>query len=179
MKIIAGRLGGRHFNALSGNRTHPMSEKARGAMFNMLGDIKGLTVLDPFAGSGALSFEAISRGAESALLIEIDHTAQDMIKRSCEALGLEEQIRLIPGNCLGWSGRNKQQQFDLVLCDPPYDRILIGSIERLSTHVKIGGMLVLSWPKHLDTEELKTMEVVKVGKYGDAQLVFYRRTLLK
>lgn len=175
MRIIAGKLGGRQFNAQTGSRTHPMSEKARGAMFNMLGDINGLTVLDAFAGSGALSFEAISRGAASALAIEIDKTAQSTIKRSTEELVLQDQIHLISGNCLGWSARNKDQQFDLVLCDPPYDRILIGSIQKLAIHVKLGGLLVLSWPKHVEVGELKNTDIVKTGKYGDAQLVFYRR----
>ena len=175
MRIIAGRLGGRQFNAHTGHRTHPMSEKARGAMFNMLGDINGLTVLDAFAGSGALSYEAASRGAESVLAIEIDKSAQKTIKRSTEELELEDKIHLISGNCLGWSARNKDKQFDLVICDPPYDRILIGTIEKLSVHVKPGGLLVLSWPAHVEIGELKGTEIVKSGKYGDAQLVFYRR----
>ena len=69
MRVIAGRLGGRLFDSPHTRRTHPMSDKARGALFNMLGDIEGMHVLDPFAGTGALSFEAISRGAASALAI--------------------------------------------------------------------------------------------------------------
>ena len=175
MRIIAGKLGKRQFTAHTGSRTHPMSEKARGAMFNMLGDIHGLTVLDAFAGSGALSYEAISRGAASALAIEIDKTTQKTIKQSIEELGLDEQVRLISGNCLGWSSRNKDMQFDLVLCDPPYDKILIGTIEKLGVHVKTGGLLVLSWPRHVEVNDIKSFNIVKTGSYGDAQLVFYRR----
>ena len=60
MRIIAGTLGGRNFDSKS-QATHPMSEKMRGALFNVLGDIDGLKVLDCFAGSGAIGFEAISR----------------------------------------------------------------------------------------------------------------------
>ena len=66
MRIIAGSLGGRVFKAPSGHRTHPMSEKIRGAIFNALGDISDLTVLDAFTGSGALCFEAVSRGVANA-----------------------------------------------------------------------------------------------------------------
>ena len=60
MRVISGKFGGQLFDAPKGHRTHPMSEKVRGALFSVLGDISGLTVLDAFAGSGALSIEAIS-----------------------------------------------------------------------------------------------------------------------
>nr|MBP9820948.1 RsmD family RNA methyltransferase [Candidatus Saccharibacteria bacterium] len=60
MRIIAGFLGGRLIESPHNNKTHPMSEKMRGALFNSLGDINGLTFLDAFAGTGACGFEAIS-----------------------------------------------------------------------------------------------------------------------
>ncbi|MCA9330109.1 RsmD family RNA methyltransferase, partial [Candidatus Saccharibacteria bacterium] len=63
MRIISGKLGSRQFIAPKGFATHPMGDRVRTALFNTLGDIVGLTVLDAFGGSGAISFEAISRGA--------------------------------------------------------------------------------------------------------------------
>jgi 16S rRNA (guanine966-N2)-methyltransferase len=75
VRIIAGSLKGRTFSEPHGHRTHPMSEKVRGALFNALGDIEGLTFLDAFAGSGALSFEAASRGAKSVIAIDKDGPA--------------------------------------------------------------------------------------------------------
>jgi len=71
VRIIAGYLSGRQFNSPRSNRTHPMSDKARGGLFNSLGDISGLSLLDAFAGSGALSFEAISRGTASSVAVDI------------------------------------------------------------------------------------------------------------
>ncbi len=56
MRVISGFLGGRNFESPHGHRTHPMSEKVRGAIFGALGDIKGLTVLDAFSGSGRISY---------------------------------------------------------------------------------------------------------------------------
>ena len=63
MKVVAGSRGGRNFASPHNNRTHPMSDKVRGALFNALGDLDGLSVLDAYAGSGACSLEAASRGA--------------------------------------------------------------------------------------------------------------------
>lgn len=176
MRVITGLLGGRQFDSPSGHKTHPMSEKARGALFGVLGDIKGLTVLDPFAGSGALSYEAISRGAKSSVMIELDKSAQKAIHKNVEKLELEEKVSLFPGNCLSWSDRHTDMLFDLVLCDPPYDRILIRSIQKLGRHVKPKGLLVLSWPGHLKADQLTNFEQLKVNTMGDAQLIFYRRT---
>ena len=103
MRIISGTLGGRHFDAPNGNKTHPMSDKARGGLFNALGDIKGLTVLDAFAGSGALSFEAISRGAKNAIAIDIDRSAITSVVKSAKELGVEDKIKTVRANASGWS----------------------------------------------------------------------------
>lgn len=175
MRIIAGTLGGRQFESPHGHHTHPMSEKVRGALFNMLGDITDLTVLDPFAGSGALCYEAMSRGASEVQAIELDKTAQSAVRQNTINLGLADKISLFPGNCLSWSSRNRTKLFDLVLCDPPYDRILIRSIQKLGSHAKVGGLLALSWPGHLKAEDLVGFEQLKISNYGDAQLVFYKR----
>ncbi len=179
MRVIAGHLGGRPFDSPKGHRTHPMSDKVRGALFNMLGDLTGLTVLDAFAGSGALSYEAVSRGATEVQAIELDKTAQNTIKQNIDKLGLNDQVVLYPGSCLRWSARHQDTLFDVVLCDPPYDRVLIGVIQKLSRHVKPQGILALSWPGHLKQESIGGFEQIKAQSYGDAQLVFYRRILIK
>ena len=86
MRIIAGELRGRQFNSPKGHRTHPMGDRVRTALFNTLGDISDLTILDAFAGSGALTFEAISRGAKSAVTLEIDYDAYEVIQQNAEDL---------------------------------------------------------------------------------------------
>ena len=72
MRVVSGSLGGRLFDSPRTHRTHPMSEKARGALFNTLGDIHGLRILDAYAGSGAITIEAESRGAQHVTAIDID-----------------------------------------------------------------------------------------------------------
>ncbi len=174
MRVIAGTLGGRQFQSPGGHRTHPMSEKMRGAMFGVLGDIKGLTVLDPFAGSGALGFEAVSRGAKSALLLDKDKLAASCIEANIASLGLEDQVTGVQANALSWSKKNYGTTYDLILADPPYDRLPFAPIERLAYHLAPKGVYVLSWPAQYEVARLKGLEIVSQKQYGDAQLVFFR-----
>lgn len=176
MKIIAGTLGGRIFHEPKGHKTHPMSEKMRGALFNALGDIEGLVFLDAFAGSGALSFEAISRGAKQAVAVEKDKTAYDSIRLSIDELKLSQQIKATRANVSGWSLHNMENKFDVVLFDPPHDDLNRDLLQKLtSRHVKVKGLAVLCWPGHEKAPEFDSVEIVENKNYGDAQLVFYRR----
>lgn len=174
MRIIAGRLGGRQFESPRGHRTHPMSDKIRGALFNILGDVKDLSVLDPFAGSGALSFEAVSRGAASAVAIEADRNAQKTIADNIVVLNLGEQVKLIRASANAWLQTTSGVKFDLVLCDPPYDDLQLGLVCRLSRHVASNGLLVLSAPGGIDPPNLDGFTNIERRIYGDAQLIFYR-----
>ena len=175
MRIIAGNLGGRNFDPPRGHRTHPMSEKMRGALFAVLGDIEGLTVLDGFSGSGALSFEALSRGAKEALAIESDRQAQDTITQNITSLGLQNSCQLIRANTSSWADNNSDVQFDLVLCDPPYDDLQLKLLEKLATHTKISGTYVLSYPGANEVPKLTGLELLTAKSYGDSQLAFYRK----
>jgi len=176
MRIIAGRLGGRQFESPRTQRTHPMSDKVRGALFNALGELHGLTVLDAFAGSGALSFEAVSRGAAHVLAIDIDSEAVKTIAKNIQMLDLTDMIDVRRKNISGWSRNNQNQQFDIVLADPPYDDIRPDVLERLTRHVTPRGIFILSWPGSEPIREFAGLEQISNKDYGDAQLVFYRQT---
>jgi 16S rRNA (guanine966-N2)-methyltransferase len=173
MRVISGSLKGRQFQSPSGHRTHPMSEKMRGAMFGVLGDIEGLTVLDAFAGSGALSFEALSRGAKSVLMLDDDKTAQDAITANILSLGVSK-ARFIRANAISWSRQNAHQKFDLLLTDPPYDKLPFPVIEKIVQNLAPKGTYVLSWPSQYEHPKLAGLEVIANKVYGDAQLVFYQ-----
>ncbi len=174
MRIIAGRLGGRNFDSPGSFKTHPMADKVRGALFNVLGDITDLTVLDAFAGSGALSFEAISRGAHSALAIDSDREAQRVIAGNIDKLGLDRQIRLVKASSGAWLETNPHATFDLVLCDPPYDNLQRSLLARLANRVEEDGLFVLSWPGDQDPPEIECLRQLEYRQYGDASLIFYR-----
>jgi 16S rRNA (guanine966-N2)-methyltransferase len=177
MRVIAGRLKGREIKSPTSHKTHPMSDKVRGALFNVLGDIEDLTFLDVFAGSGALSIEALSRGAKSAVAIDVDRVAYSAIGHNIEELGLNDQLRAVRARASGWSARNTEQKFDVLLFDPPYDDLQINLVERLiKLHLKPGALAVLSFPGNFKPEKLVNTEIVSDKNYGDAQLVFYRKT---
>ncbi len=176
MRVVAGRLGGRVFESPRGHRTHPMSEKARGAIFNALGDIEGLSFLDAYAGSGALAIEAVSRGAAHVVAIDVDIDAVKAISSNISALGLEDFVQVLRKNVSGWSRNNQHRQFDVVLVDPPYDDIRPNVLERLLVHVKPGGLLVLSWPGNEQVRSFAHATTVAHKELGDIQLVFYRKT---
>lgn len=175
MRIVAGRLGGRIFESPRTHRTHPMSEKARGALFNALGDIENLSFLDAYAGSGALSLEAVSRGAKSVLAIDIDVEAVKTIAKNSALLGLEDYITVRRKNISGWSRNNQDKKFDIVIADPPYSDIRPDVIERLGVHVGSQGVLCLSWPASEPIRQINGFEMVSNKSLGDIQLVFYRR----
>lgn len=129
MRIVGGDLRGR---ALRGPRTdaiRPTSDRLREALFNVLAyayddAVAGARVLDLFAGTGALSFEALSRGANYALLVDEGAEARGLIRENIEALGLEGTTRLYRRDATKLGLAQAIGRFSLVFCDPPYGRDL-------------------------------------------------------
>lgn len=177
MRVISGSLRGQSFDSPKGHRIHPMSEKMRGALFNILGDIEGLIVLDAFAGSGALSFEAISRGAKRSVAIDIDRDAITTIVNSSQALHIQSEVQAVRAHVGSWSKSNKGVRFDLVLCDPPYDKLPLSLLQKLTGHVRSEGLFVVSWPGNLIPPEFPGLTKIKQQSYGDSQLIFYKNTV--
>lgn len=167
-------MGGRQFDAPKGHRTHPMSEKARGGLFSALGDIEGLSVLDAFAGSGALSFEAISRGAKHATAIDIDKSAISTVVNSAKKLGINDKIKAIRANASGWSDNNPHAKYDIIICDPPFDQLKINLIQKIAKHIEEDGIFIVSQDSSLKSFELKLLKIVKTKSYGDVILTFYK-----
>lgn len=176
MRIIAGSLGGRLFESPHGHRTHPMSERVRGALFNALGDIKGLSVLDAFSGTGAIAFEAISRGADQSLAIELDQGAFSTILSNIKSLDLSGRVQAVRKDAKSWSRNHKASQFDVVVCDPPYDDVKYTLLIQLAYHTKPNGVLVYSLPPdHGFSLPDTDFDVISQKSYGDATLIFYKR----
>jgi 16S rRNA (guanine966-N2)-methyltransferase len=176
MRIIAGSLKGREFRSPHGHKTHPMSDKVRGALFNVLGDVEGLTFLDAFAGSGALAFEAASRGAKSVTAIDKDRSAHKILEQNVAELKLGGLVHAVSANTGGWSMHNVEKKFDILILDPPYSELQLSLLGRLiKRHLGPGGLAVFSLPGAAEVPKFESTEIAAQKSYGDAQLVFYRK----
>ncbi len=123
MRVIAGRLGGRRLKAPKGTATRPTSDRVREALFSMLGDIEGTSVLDLFAGTGALGIEALSRGARRAAFVERDAGVVRILSANLEALGISREaveVRRTDALAALRSAQGSKETYDLVFIDPPY-----------------------------------------------------------
>lgn len=137
-RIVAGAAGGRRLVVPPSAR--PTTDRVREALFNVLAarmDFAGLRVLDLFAGSGALGLEALSRGAESVLLVDTDRRAVDVITRNIETLGMPgATVRRVPAAAL--LATPAEAPVDLVLADPPYD-VDAAAVESLVSSLSPNG----------------------------------------
>ena len=130
MRIVAGRFRGAAIAAPKGTATRPTSDKARQAVFNILehaawaAPLDGARVIDLYAGTGALGFEAISRGAAFCLFVETDEAARGAIRENVDAMGLFGRTRVHRRDAtqLGVRPGADGPAFDLAFLDPPYAR---------------------------------------------------------
>ncbi len=176
IRLISGEFGGRRLDAPNNERTHPMSERARSAMFNSLGSlVEGATVLDAFAGTGSLGLEALSRGAKHATFIEKDNVAQNVIARNITSFNLEDRATLIRTTVNNWLETADPPQFDLIFADPPYHDTQFSTVEKLQGLLKPNALMVLSHPGRSETRTKTGVVVVDNRSYGNAVLTFYRR----
>lgn len=125
-RLIGGQWRSRrlHFPEVEGLR--PTTDRVRETVFNWLQyDLPGAQVLDVFAGSGALAFEALSRGAARATLLERDERACRFLQENASTLQAQSQVRIACADALNWLAEAQQERFDLVFLDPPFRQGLL------------------------------------------------------
>jgi 16S rRNA (guanine966-N2)-methyltransferase len=184
MRIVGGIHKGRAIVAPPGRDTRPTSDRTREGVFNILAHANwspgcdGRRVLDLFAGSGALGFEAMSRGAAFALFVETDAAARGTIRDNIEALGLFGTTRIHRRDAtdLGVKPAGLGEAFDLVFLDPPYGK---GLGERALTQLKPGGWiesgaLIVFECAAAETPVTPDFETLDERSYGAAKVLFLR-----
>jgi len=178
VRIIAGTAGGRRIVAPAGRTTRPTSDRAREALFAILGDrVVGARVLDLFAGSGALGLEALSRGARAALFVDNDRRALAAIARNIETLGFADRAVYLRRD-LCRCRKLPAGPFDLVFCDPPYGR---GLGERMVALVAAEGLLAAGGILVVEERSSETvagagdLQLVQRRSYGDTCFWFFSR----
>lgn len=175
MRIISGAWKGHRLKALKGNLIRPTADKVRGAIFNILGSkVIGSKTLDLFAGTGSLSFEALSRGAAEAVLVEQNRKAWEVIKGNLDMLGVQEKVRLYNMNAFDFLKQQQLEKYDLIFVDPPYrlgitDKVL--SLINNGIILNSDGVIIIETDsKEEITDELGLLEVRIVKKYGDTKI---------
>ncbi len=125
MRVVGGRLGGRSLKAPGSDRIRPTTDRLRQSLFDILthgyGGVEGARVIDLFAGTGALAFEALSRGARFALLVDDGAEARALIRDNIESLGLGGLTRVFRRDARRLGAAPHDERFDLAFLDPPYD----------------------------------------------------------
>jgi 16S rRNA (guanine(966)-N(2))-methyltransferase RsmD len=174
VRIITGTKKGRKLITLEGEATRPTSERIKGAIFSSIQfDVENRRVLDLFAGSGQLGFEALSRGAESVTFVDSERDAMEIVKKNARALDFFDRAKYSVADYRNYirkaAGRDK---FDLVFIDPPYAmECCVESAMRLRDAELIipGAILVLEsgTEEILQTDpRLSGFEFVKSTSYG-------------
>ena len=178
MRIIAGQLKGRRIASPAWDGLRPTSDRLRETLFNVLAPrIEGARVLDAFAGTGALGFEALSRGAAHVEFVDADPRATAAIARTAAAWGVEQGYTIHVGDAVAWLRRlERGPRFDLILLDPPYSLPHVHAVlEAAAGCLAPGGLLVLERATRRDVEEPVSLERVRDLRSGDSTLTFYRR----
>lgn len=185
MRIVAGSLKGRAISTPQGQNTRPTSDRARQAIFNVLEHaawaepLDGARVIDLYAGSGALGYEAVSRGAAFALFVEIDDEARGAIRENADAWGLMGRTRVHRRSAtdLGVRPGSAGEAFDIAFLDPPYGKGLgEQTLARLleGNWLKPGATVVFE--RGSDEPEIDTpgYERLDARDYGAARVLFLK-----
>ncbi len=177
MRIITGRARGIKLETLEGEMTRPTTERAKEAIFSRLQfEVEGRRVLDLFAGSGQMGLEAVSRGAEHAVLVDQSKEAIRVIQKNAERTRLAEDCTVICADFAEFlRQRRGKEPFDLVFIDPPYPmNACRAAVEAIleARLLKPYGILVLESgepdPLGVSTPLAAKFEVLKAARYGKA-----------
>jgi 16S rRNA (guanine966-N2)-methyltransferase len=176
VRVIAGELKGQRLVAPRGWKVRPTSDRAREAIFSVLGEIDGARVLDLYCGTGALAIEALSRGAAAAVLVDRDTRPA---LGNVERLGLGERVELVRDDAARWLAARAEEpetaRFDLVFVDAPY-RLADRVGQQLNAHLPrllvAGGRAIVESAARRPLR-LESLELLRQRRYGAADVAFY------
>jgi 16S rRNA (guanine(966)-N(2))-methyltransferase RsmD len=175
MRIISGSHKGRRLEAPDWSGLRPTSDRLRETLFNILAPaVRGATVLDGYAGTGAVGIEALSRGAAHVTFVDADPRAVKLVARNLARCGVTEGFAIIRAD-LEHSATAVDRAFDLIFLDPPYDADSVRAATLVRPRLRQDGLLIIehrrgrALPGHIDGLA-HTREV----RAGDSALAFYR-----
>ena len=174
MRIIAGTRRGHTIHAPKGLDTRPTSDRVRESVFNIIGALDGESVLDLYAGSGAMGLEALSRGAAAAVFVESDPEAVRTIERNLDKLGLTG-ARVVRHDAVTGLGQEAGagRKYDLVLADPPYDMTDYQSLSRYLPGVLADDGLLVFETAAKTEPDVPGLAVRTSRRYGSTRVTVF------
>ena len=182
MRIVAGKFRGKPLTSPSDDSIRPTADRVRESMFNILGSrlgpvFDGKRVLDLFAGTGAMAFEALSRGAAFALLVDDGTEARGLIRENQMALGLAGHSRVFRRDATKLGAIGPMAPFGVMFCDPPYrkglgEKALISA--RDNSWLEAGALIVLEEAGDVDVALPEGFETLERREYGETQVLLLR-----
>jgi len=175
LRIIAGTHRGRRIAAPKGGHTRPTGDRVREALFSLVGPVDGASVLDLYAGSGALGLEALSRGARRCVFVDTDGAACRAIRANLETLELTGGL-VTQRDALAMlrEERTAGRHHELLLLDPPYERwqaLEARLAELVAAVVAEAGMVVVETDAR--AEPTLPLDLVTTRRYGSARLTLF------
>ncbi|GAB1421621.1 16S rRNA (guanine(966)-N(2))-methyltransferase RsmD [Anaerolineales bacterium] len=181
-RVIAGTAKGRRLKFVPGNTTRPVTDRAKEALFSIIGyDILDTRLLDLFAGTGSIGIEALSRGAESVLFIDKERQAIQTIHENLKITGFTENALVRQTDALRLLTQNPPEPFHYIYIAPPqYLGLWKTSLQLVDQNIHWltdnGVVIVQIDPKEYEEIELNELTPYDQRKYGRTLLVFYELT---
>ena len=176
MRVITGSARGRRLKTLEGDSVRPTTDKVKESIFNIIQfDIEGRRILDMFCGCGQLGIEALSRGAASAVFVDISRASIAVTEENLTTTGFRNISKTVLANSLEYLDRTSEI-FDIAFLDPPYHAgIMEDAIERVAPHIADGGIIVCeTGEREVLPEDIEGF-TSKRYKYGKIALTVYRK----
>lgn len=179
MRVIAGSARGHKLQSVPGDSTRPITDRAKEALFSILGDwIDETRVLDLFGGTGAVGIEALSRGASFAHFIDRNRKAVQIIQANLAHCKLEKQAVVAQGDSFAFLESYRGDPFDLIYVAPPqYQGLWIKALTLVDQHPNLlapfGAVIVQIHPREDEPVELTFLEEYDRRQYGSVLLIFY------
>ena len=178
MRIISGSRRGHKLVGFEGDKIRPTTDRVKESVFNLIQEfVADSLVLDLFGGSGALSFEAISRGAKGAVIVDIDKESIGIITKNASELRFKDAVRIVHASYQEFF-KHSCECFDLIFLDPPYNKGFIEPVladivknNRLSDK----GIIVLESDDSDMHNDFEGLSVLKQKKYGRSYVTVYQR----
>lgn len=181
MRIIAGSARGRNLKSPKGMSTRPTSDRVREALFNILRpEVTKSQFLDLFSGTGAVAIEALSRGAEKAVMVEKDRGTAGIILDNLRLSRLQDKAEVLNMDVKRAIQvlANRQESFNLIFIDPPYKRSFevptMEQIDHSELLAQNGTLVVESEKSDLPPDRVGRLVAYRCERYGDTALTFYR-----